>query len=69
MGKVVYLKLDYAVIEQRLSPERRLARNGGRTLKELYDERTILYEKYADVIIDCNGSDVNYIVGEIEKKL
>jgi shikimate kinase len=65
IGKVIYLKLDFEVIEQRLSPERRLARDGGRSLRDLHDERTLLYEKYADIIIDCNKRDICNIVDEI----
>ena len=29
----------------------------GQTIKDLYDERVALYEKYADVTIDCDGED------------
>lgn len=54
---VVYLRAPYDVIEKRL---RSLKRRGvvfeeGQTLKDIYDIRCPLYEKYADIIIDCNN--------------
>ena len=54
---VVYLKLDYAEIEQRLNniTTRGVAIAEGQTLKDLYNERVPLYEKYADITLDCNG--------------
>ena len=30
----------------------------GQTLKDLYEERTPLYEKYADVVLDEEGKDL-----------
>ena len=30
----------------------------GQTLQEIYDERTPLYEKYADIIIDTEGLSI-----------
>ena len=30
----------------------------GQTLKNLYDERCVLYEKYADVIVDEHGRNL-----------
>ena len=30
----------------------------GQTLKDLYEERVTLYEKYADIVIDEEGKDL-----------
>ena len=51
MGTVVYLKLSYETIEARLGDlkARGVALKDGFTLKDLYEERTPLYEKYADI--------------------
>lgn len=68
-GRVVYLQVDYDTIEQRLAPGRRLARGGGQTLREVYDERTPLYSEYADIVINCSGKSPESIVEEIRKKL
>jgi len=56
IGKVVYLKLDYKVIEKRVAnvKKRGVVLKEGQTLKDLYNERHPLYEKYADIIIDAH---------------
>lgn len=59
LGTVVYLKLPYEIIAHRLGDlkKRGVALKDGFTLKDLYDERTPLYEKYADIVVDlCGGS-------------
>ncbi len=54
LGTVVYLKLSYDNIADRLSDikGRGVVLKNGQTLKDLYDERTPLYEKYADFVIN-----------------
>lgn len=60
IGKVVYLKLDYETLASRLGSlkGRGVVLRDDQTLKDLYDERTPLYEKYADVTIDEKGLDL-----------
>lgn len=67
IGTVVYLNLPYEEIEQRLGnlEERGVTIKKGQTLKDLYNERTPLYKKYANVIIDCQGKTIREIVEEI----
>ena len=57
MGTVVYLQLPYEVIESRLGDlqKRGVALKKGFTLKDLYNERTPLYEKYADITVRLDG--------------
>ena len=57
IGEVVYLKADFPTIQKRLGnlEKRGVALKKGQTLKDLYDERTKLYEKYADVTVDEKG--------------
>lgn len=71
MGKVVYLKLPYAIIERRLGDlvKRGVALKEGYTLKDLYEERTPLYEKYADVVVELKGNSVAESVEEILREL
>lgn len=54
IGQIVYLKLSYQQLEKRLSDikGRGVVLRDGQTLRDIYDERTALYEKYADIIID-----------------
>jgi shikimate kinase len=66
-GFVIFLKLPLSEIEKRLGKERRLARNNGQSFSDIYNERTILYEKYADIVIDCTGKSEAAIVDEIKR--
>ena len=67
IGTVVYLNLPYEGIEQRLGnlEERGVTIKKGQTLKDLYNERTPLYKKYANLTIDCQGKTIREIVEEI----
>ena len=57
IGTVVYLKLDYETLDSRLGSlkGRGVVLKDGQNLKSLYEERVPLYEKYADVIVDEHG--------------
>lgn len=57
IGTIVYLKSDYATIANRLGDlaARGVAMKEGQTLKDLYEERVPLYEKYADIVVDESG--------------
>ncbi len=52
-GRIVYLQVDYPLLQRRLRDihQRGVVLRASQTLRELYDERTELYERYADVII------------------
>lgn len=71
IGKVVYLKLPYEEVAERLGDlnARGVTLREGQTLKYLYEERTPLYEKYAHVTIDCSGKLLREVVVEIARKL
>ncbi|HHX36650.1 MAG TPA: shikimate kinase [Clostridiaceae bacterium] len=51
LGIVVYIELPLHILERRLGDlkKRGVVLKEGQTLKDLYEERTKLYEKYADV--------------------
>ncbi len=54
-GTVIYLSVSFEEIEKRINDSensRGIAKSDGQTLKDIYDERLPLYEKYADVTID-----------------
>ncbi len=59
-GTVVYLKVSLETIESRLNniKTRGVTMEKGATIASLYDERIPLYEKYADVIIEADGFEV-----------
>lgn len=62
IGTVVYLKVSYEELESRLGGlhERGVVmKNGmGMSLADLYEERSPLYDKYADLTIDIDGLSV-----------
>ena len=67
IGLVVYLKLSLESIAERLGDlqQRGVALKKGFGLKELYEERIPLYEKYADIILDCENKPIRQITEEI----
>jgi shikimate kinase len=68
-GTVVYLKVALETIEARLNniKTRGVTMEKGATIATLYDERIPLYEKYADVIIEADGFEVEDNVEAIIK--
>ncbi|MBQ8475143.1 MAG: shikimate kinase [Clostridia bacterium] len=66
-GTVVYLKLPYPTIKRRLYniKTRGVVMAPGQTLKNIYDQRTPLYEKYADVTVDCSNSTLEKTVERV----
>ncbi len=71
IGTVVYLKLSFASICNRLGNIRRrgVVLKDGQSLKDLYDERTPLYERYADITIDAEGYDIEGLMDEVAQAL
>lgn len=54
IGKVVYLKVDMDTLTKRLhnAKQRGVVMRKGQSLVSLYNERSTLYEKYADITIE-----------------
>ena len=70
IGQIVYLKLSYDAVAERLGDlqERGVALKEGQTLRDLYEERTPLYEKYADITLNCEGKMIREVVAELAEK-
>lgn len=66
-GFVVFLKTSLSDIQERITTNRRFAREKEQTLEDIYNERVPLYEKFSDVSLDCSGKSVNQLVEEIYK--
>ncbi len=64
IGHIMYLKTDFETIRKRLGNirQRGVALREGQTLRDLYDERTVLYEKYADTVIEESGDAEDVVV-------
>lgn len=71
LGPVVYLKVPYPEIKQRVGDisTRGIVLKKGNSLEDAFKEREPLYEKYADVIIECGGKTIEECVTELCKQL
>lgn len=71
IGTIVYLELSCEELSVRLGDlnERGVTLKQGQDLEGLYQERIPLYEKYADLTIDCEGKMIRDIVQEIKKRV
>lgn len=69
IGLVVYLRISYDSLINRLGDlkDRGVALKHGMTLLELYEERTPLYERYADIVIEADGKSVGKVVDELRE--
>ena len=58
IGTVVYLYAGLDTIVKRLGnfSKRGIALKEGQTIEDLYNERCKLYERYADLTVNCDGS-------------
>lgn len=71
IAAICYLKLPYEGIRERLGnlEERGVVLREGQTLRSLYDERAPLYEKYANLTVECENKNIREIVTELSKRL
>lgn len=67
LGKVIYIKLPFHVIEERLGNihSRGIAMGPGESLLDLYNKRIPLYERYADYHIEGEGLNVEGVIEAI----
>lgn len=71
IGKVVYLKLNFDDLNNRLGnlKGRGVVLKDGQTLKSLYEERTPLYEKYADITVSEDGLNLEETLSMVLQRL
>lgn len=67
IGTVIYLKLPYEELNRRLRDikGRGVVLRDGQTLRDLYEERVPLYEKYADITVDEHQLTVEETIEKI----
>ena len=60
IGTIVYLKCSFDTLNKRLGDlkGRGVVLKKGQTLKDIFEERRVLYEKYADIIIEENEKGI-----------
>ena len=70
-GIAVYLKVQFEEIVKRLDniTTRGVVLANGQSLKDMYNQRVPLYEKCADIIIDCSNKGVEKIIHKIKEEI
>mgnify|MGYP001037337108 FL=1 len=70
-GVIVYLKISFEEMEKRLRniTTRGIVLVAGQSLRAMYDQRIPLYERYADITIDCSDEDFETVVGNVMEAL
>ena len=68
---VVYLRATFDTIEHRVSlaPQRGIASDNDQTLLDLYAERLPLYERYGEIVVDCDEASPEDIAASIAARL
>lgn len=71
ISTVIYLKISYETLEKRLGnlQERGVVIREGMTLRDLYEERVPLYEKYADLVLEEGDMDAGACVDLLRRML
>lgn len=71
IATVVYLKLEYPALTRRLGNLRKrgVVLREGQTLRDIYDERIPLYEKYADIVVNEHHCTIEKTVRKLTNKL
>jgi shikimate kinase len=66
-GVVVYLKISFEEMARRLGniSTRGIVLVAGQSLRAMYDQRIPLYEKHADITIDCSEEDFETVVKKV----
>ena len=69
--QIVYLRCPYEILSKRLGDlkGRGVALKEGQTLLDLYEERSVLYEKYADIIIDEDNKGIEETLELLKEKI
>lgn len=70
ISTVVYIYLPYEELRTRLGSleQRGVALKPEETLKDLYDSRSVLYKKYADITVDASHMGIQAVAEEILRK-
>jgi len=58
-GVIIHLHVDWPVIERRVTDldSRGIAKAGDQSLRDVYDEREPLYQRHAEITVDCSALD------------
>lgn len=69
LGKIIYLHLSYEQMCERISnlSTRGVLLKNGKTLKDMYDERLPLYNKWAQAVISCDSNTIEQTASAIAR--
>ena len=70
-GTAVYLHVDCDEIEKRVTniTTRGIVLKNGKTLSDAYEERKPLYDKFADITVNCTADTIEMSIRKITEKL
>ncbi|WP_330404397.1 shikimate kinase [Vallitalea okinawensis] len=66
-GLLIYIELSYETVEKRLHniKTRGIAMDKTQSLHDIYIERCSLYKAYADMVVNCDGTDIETSVSKL----
>ncbi|MEN8258309.1 MAG: shikimate kinase [Thermodesulfobacteriota bacterium] len=69
ISTIIFLDVGYEELTKRIHNfgSRGIARSKGQTFMDLYNERQALYNRYAELVIDCVGLDQEEIAEKISE--
>lgn len=71
ISQIIFLEVNFDEINRRIKnfETRGIAKNEDQSFEELFQERQVLYKKYADIVIDCNHLDQDDLAEKIAKAI
>ncbi len=71
ISTIIFLEVSFAEIERRIRnfSSRGIAKAAHQTFQQLFDERQILYRKYAEMTVHCDGFDQEEIAMHIAQEV
>jgi shikimate kinase len=71
ISQILFLEVAFEEITKRIHnfETRGIAKSKNQSFRELFEERQVLYRKYADLIIDCNEADQDELALQIAQLL
>lgn len=70
-GTVIYLSLPFEEIQRRVTniTTRGIVMKRGSSLRDAYEERLPLYQRYSDITVDCADKDIEACVSDMVERL
>lgn len=70
-GPAVFLNCSADELRRRIHnyDSRGIAKAPGQTFEALFEERQALYRHYADIVVDCDGKDLQQVLGLVVQQL